>query len=88
MRSRAFYLKIWLQEELAFLGDCPWEEDLSYVRAVCEQASVPLEVVPLQSEYQERVVSTALGRTQARPDAQPGYPLQPAHQVWAVLRED
>src|SRR5436190_6405268 len=57
---RAFYLKIWLEEELAFLGNCPWEEDLKYVRAVCEQAKVPLEVVPLQSEYQERVVGHTL----------------------------
>jgi tRNA-specific 2-thiouridylase len=56
----AFYLKIWLQEELAFLGDCPWEEDLKWVRAVCDQAGVPLQVVPLQSEYQERVVDYAL----------------------------
>jgi tRNA (5-methylaminomethyl-2-thiouridylate)-methyltransferase len=56
----AFYLKIWLQEELAFLGDCPWEEDMKYVRAVCEQAQVPLQIVPLQNEYQERVVSAAL----------------------------
>jgi tRNA-specific 2-thiouridylase len=59
-RVTAFYLKIWLEEELAFLGDCPWEEDLKYVRAVCEQAGVPLEIVPLQSEYQERVVAYAL----------------------------
>ena len=56
----AFYLKIWLEEELAFLGDCPWEEDMTYVRAVCEQAGVPLEIVPLQTEYQERVVTHAL----------------------------
>ena len=56
----AFYLKIWLEEELAFLGDCPWEEDMKYVRAVCEQARVPLQIVPLQSDYQERVVSAAL----------------------------
>src|SRR5258707_13139094 len=56
----AFYLKIWLEEELAFLGDCPWEEDLKFVRAVCEQANVPLQVVALQSEYQERVVAAAL----------------------------
>jgi tRNA-5-taurinomethyluridine 2-sulfurtransferase len=56
----AFYLKIWLQEELAFLGDCPWEEDLSYARAVCGQAKVPLEVVSLQTEYQERVVEHVL----------------------------
>jgi tRNA-specific 2-thiouridylase len=56
----AFYLKIWLEEELAFLGDCPWEEDLKYARAVCEQAGVPLEIVALQSEYQDRVVAHAL----------------------------
>ncbi len=56
----AFYLKIWLEEELAFLGDCPWEDDLKYVRAVCEQATVPLEIISLQSEYQERVVSHAI----------------------------
>lgn len=52
----AFYLKIWLEDELAFLGDCPWEEDLKYARAVCEQAGVPLRIVPLQTEYQDRVV--------------------------------
>lgn len=54
---RAFYMKIWLEDELAFLGECPWEEDLSYARAVCEQADVPLDVVPLQKEYWEQVVT-------------------------------
>jgi tRNA-specific 2-thiouridylase len=53
----AFYLKIWLEDELAYLGDCPWEEDLSYVQAVCAEAGVPLEVVPFQKEYWERVVA-------------------------------
>ena len=42
---RAFYLKVWLEDELAHLGRCPWEEDLGYARAVCEGAGVPLEVV-------------------------------------------
>jgi len=53
----AFYLKIWLEDELSFLGECPWEDDLSYVKAVCEQTGVPLEVVPFQKEYWERVVA-------------------------------
>jgi tRNA-specific 2-thiouridylase len=53
----AFYLKIWLEDELSFLGTCPWEEDLAYVRAVCEQADVPLEVVSLQQEYWDHVVA-------------------------------
>lgn len=56
----AFYLKIWLEDELAFLGDCPWDDDLHYARAVCEQAGVPLEVIPLQQEYFERVVDHAI----------------------------
>lgn len=53
----AYYLKIWLEDEFAHMGDCPWEEDLAYVRAVCEQAGVPLEVVSLQKEYWDHVVS-------------------------------
>ena len=53
----AFYLKIWLEDELAYLGNCPWEEDLKYARAVCEQAGVPLTVLSLQSEYHDRVVA-------------------------------
>ena len=64
-RLRAFYLKVWLEEELAFLGDCPWEEDLRYARAVCDQAGVPLEIVPLQAEYLEKVVEHALAELRA-----------------------
>ena len=56
----AFYLKIWLEDELAYLGNCPWEEDLKYARAVCEQVGVPLTVLSLQSEYHQRVVAAAV----------------------------
>ena len=52
----AFYLKIWLQDEFSFLGDCPWEEDLKFAREVCSQADVPLEVLSLQNEYWDTVV--------------------------------
>ena len=61
----AFYLKIWLEEELAFLGDCPWEEDMDYASAVCRQLDVPLEVVPLQDEYRRAVVEYALAALRA-----------------------
>ncbi len=61
----AFYIKIWLEDELAFLGDCPWEEDLTFVRAVTEQLSVPLEIVPLQKEYWDRVVAAAVQEVQS-----------------------
>ena len=53
----AFYLKIWLQDEFSFLGECPWEEDLKFVKAVCEQNSIPLEILSLQNEYWESVVT-------------------------------
>ncbi len=56
----AFYLKIWLEDELSFLGTCPWEEDLEYVRAVCNDAGVPLEIISLQREYWDEVVNYAL----------------------------
>lgn len=61
----AFYLKIWLEDELSYLGDCPWEEDLAYVRAVCEQADVPLKVISLQKEYWEQVVSYTMAEIKA-----------------------
>jgi tRNA-specific 2-thiouridylase len=53
----AFYLKIWLQDEFSFLGECPWEEDLNFARGVCDRLNVPLEVLPLQTEYWDSVVS-------------------------------
>lgn len=53
----AFYLKIWLQDEFSFLGECPWEEDLKYARAVCDQADIPLEILSLQNEYWDTVVN-------------------------------
>jgi len=53
----AFYVKIWLEDELAFLGDCPWQEDLEYAQAICDQIDVPLRVIPLQRAYWDRVVA-------------------------------
>ncbi|WCJ36897.1 tRNA-specific 2-thiouridylase MnmA [Euphorbia peplus] len=54
----AFYLKIWFQEDFEnFWSECPWEDDLKYAKAVCEQVDVPLEVVHLTDEYWKNVVS-------------------------------
>jgi len=61
----AFYLKIWLEDEMAYMGSCPWEEDLRYAEAVCEQAGVPLKVLPLQQQYYDRVVSYAIDELRA-----------------------
>lgn len=61
----AFYLKIWLQDEFSFLGECPWEEDLEFVRAVCTQNQVPLEILNLQTEYWDSVVSYTISEIKA-----------------------
>ncbi|MCB1307898.1 MAG: tRNA 2-thiouridine(34) synthase MnmA [Leptospiraceae bacterium] len=61
----AFYLKVWLEDELEYLGQCPWEEDLEYVQAVCDQLDVPLQVVPIQQEYWQRVIEFALQEIEA-----------------------
>lgn len=57
LKPRAFYLKIWLEDELAHLNQCPWEEDWAYASAVAKQAGVPLEAVSMQRQYWDRVVS-------------------------------
>ncbi len=61
----AFYLKVWLEDEVAYLGNCPWEEDLNYVRSICNKFNVPLEVVSLQQEYYESVVEYVLTELKA-----------------------
>ena len=61
----AFYLKIWLEDELAYLGNCPWQEDLAYVQAVCKELGVPLEIISLQEEYWNNVVSYTISSVKA-----------------------
>ncbi|XP_059665259.1 uncharacterized protein LOC132311376 [Cornus florida] len=54
----AFYLKIWFQDDFEnFWSECPWEDDLKFARAVCDQVNVPLAVVHLTDEYWKNVVS-------------------------------
>lgn len=56
----AFYIKIWLEDDFAFLGTCPWEEDVRYARQTCDALGVALRVVSLQREYHERVVAATI----------------------------
>ena len=61
----AFYIKIWLEDELSFLGSCPWEEDLKFVREICNKEKIPLEIIPLQREYFDTVVDYTLTEVKA-----------------------
>lgn len=56
----AFYLKIWLEDELKYLGDCPWEEDLKFARKVCKEAEVPLKIIPMQKEYWREIIACTI----------------------------
>lgn len=51
----AFYLKIWLTDDLSHLSSCPWEEDLRLCREICDGAGVALEVISLQDDYHQKV---------------------------------
>ena len=57
---RAYYIKIWLEDEVRFLGDCPWQEDIKFARAVCEILGIELKIVSLQKEYWEKVIDYTL----------------------------
>lgn len=61
----AFYLKIWLEDELEHMGDCPWQEDLSYAEQVCKKLGIKLEVVSLQTEYYEKIVRYVISELKA-----------------------
>lgn len=61
----AFYLKIWLEDELSYLGNCPWQEDLDYAQRVCDKLNVPLEVIPMQQEYHNKIVAYTIKEVQA-----------------------
>ncbi|MFA5820639.1 MAG: tRNA 2-thiouridine(34) synthase MnmA [Candidatus Gracilibacteria bacterium] len=61
----AFYLKIWLEDELSFLGDCPWKEDLKYLKKICKELKIPLKIVPLQKEYFDTVVKYTIREVKA-----------------------
>ncbi len=61
----AYYLKIWLEDELAFLGNCPWEEDLEYARGVCAKLNVPLQIINMQTEYLNTVVEYTISELKA-----------------------
>lgn len=56
----AFYLKIWLEDELSFLGECPWQDDLQFAQGVCSQVGIPLEILSLQREYWDTIVAYAI----------------------------
>ena len=61
----AYYIKIWLEDELTALSSCPWGEDLEYAGKVCDMAQIPLKVISLQREYWDQVVVDMIAELKA-----------------------
>jgi len=61
----AFYVKIWLEDNVKHLGDCGWQEDIDYVKAVCNQAAIPLKIISLHNEYWQEVVTYTIAEVKA-----------------------
>jgi tRNA (5-methylaminomethyl-2-thiouridylate)-methyltransferase len=61
-KIEAYYLKIWLEDELSYLGNCPWEEDINYAKSVCEQLKIKLNIVSMQKAYWENVVEYTINQ--------------------------
>lgn len=64
----AFYLKIWLEDELAYLGNCPWQEDIAFAESVCKKFDIPFTILSLQEDYWNVIVAytineVRIGRT-------------------------
>mmetsp|Transcript_103564 Transcript_103564/g.194955 ORF Transcript_103564/g.194955 Transcript_103564/m.194955 type:complete len:788 (+) Transcript_103564:41-2404(+) len=65
MKPRAFYLRIWLEDELSHLNECPWKEDLEYASATAAKLGVPLESLSMQQAYRDRVIEEVLKEVKA-----------------------
>jgi len=59
-KVRAYYLKIWLEDEISFLNECPWETDINYVIKICNMLQIPYEIISLQKEYRLEVIEYTL----------------------------
>lgn len=60
----AFYIKIWLEDELVS-STCPWEEDLSFVEKVCNKVNVPLHIISMQKEYRDKIIAYTVEQAKA-----------------------
>lgn len=54
---KAYYIKIWMEDDFF---DCPWKEDLAFAKSVCKQLGIELEVVSMQKEYWDTIISYTL----------------------------
>lgn len=61
----AYYLKIWLEDELAFLGNCPWDEDIEFAKQVCDKFGVKFNTINMQAEYLNTVVEYTITELKA-----------------------
>lgn len=59
---RAYYIKAWLPSSLALssLEECPHTEDIKIITKICQNLSIPLEILPFQGEYYDEILKNYL----------------------------
>lgn len=50
------YMKNWSGEGYGLEDNCPWEEDIQFVTAVCEKLQIKLKIYNFEREYREAVI--------------------------------
>ena len=53
------YMKNWINEDNV-IGDCPWQQDITDARAVCDRLGIEFRVVNLMQDYRRLVVDYLL----------------------------
>lgn len=51
------FMKNWSGEDYGISNECPWEEDLSISKEVCEHLGIPHKTYNFEKEYRELVIS-------------------------------
>jgi len=51
------YMKNWSGDDFGIQADCPWEQDVEGVKAVCEVLDIPFKSYNFEKEYREEVVN-------------------------------
>lgn len=53
---KGIYMKNWSGDEFGIQTDCPWEQEMKDVDAVCRTLNIPFESYNFEKEYRDKVV--------------------------------
>lgn len=67
-----FYIEIGMKDDPNWI-DCPAEEDIEIVTYIAKKYGCKMEIVSLQEDYWEKVISYTIKRCKTRIDPEPRY---------------